>query len=189
MGIEKLTGSLVSEAQSEANEIVKTASWHVETMLKAEQAKINSLKDEAVSQVAARLEEQRNERLAWARLEAKRIIVESREDAITYSLEGFFSELKVIGKDALYKSFLKKSVAKAVNELGGKPVIHIVKGDLATLGKVNGSKIVGDLDSLGGAIVESVDGSVRIDLRLETLYELQRDNLRKEIYGRIFGKG
>jgi vacuolar-type H+-ATPase subunit E/Vma4 len=187
MGIEKLTGSLVTEAQAEATEIVKTAKWHVETMLKSEQEKIDSLKDEAKKQVEGRLEEQRNERLAWARLEAKRIIAESKEDAISYSLEGFFSELKGIRKDKLYKTFLKNGVLSAVKELGGKTKIHIVKGDSTTLGKVNGCKIISDLDSFGGAIVESEDDSVRIDLRLETLFELQRDTLRKEIYGRLFG--
>lgn len=189
MGIEKLTGSLVSEAQSEAAEIVKTAKWHVDAMLRSEYEKIGSLKEEAQARVSSRLEEQRNERLAWARLEAKRVIAEAREDAITYNLEGFFGELKGIRKDKPYKTFLKESVAQAVKELGGKVTIRIVKGDLPIISKVAGCKIVADLDALGGGIVESEDGSVRIDFRLETLFDLQRDSLRKEIHGRLFGNG
>ena len=187
MGIEKLTTSLVSEANHEAQEIVKTAQWHVDKMLKDEQSKEKGLKEEAKKEVEQRLRDQRNERIAWARLEAKRILADSKEDAISNSLELFFSLLKDIRKSAQYKSFLKKSVQDAVKELGGKPTVHIIKGDSPALGKVNGAKTVADLDCLGGAIVESSDGSVRIDLRLETLFELKRDDLRKVVYEKLFG--
>jgi len=186
MGIEKLTGSLVDEAQKESKEIVKTAQWHVEKMVKEEKAKETIYKADARSEVETRLAEQRNERLAWARLEAKRILAESKEDAISNSLEGFFSELKGIQKSAAYKAFIKKAVAEAVSEIGGKPVVHTVKGDSA-VGKISGAKLVSDLSGLGGAIVESEDSSVRIDLRLETLFDLHRDALRKEVYGKLFG--
>lgn len=189
MGVEKLTTSLVSEASKEGEEIVKTAQWHVDKMLKEEQSKEKGLKDQAEKETAAQLDEQRNERLAWARLEAKRIIAESREDAISNSLENFFSELKQVRKDKSYKDFLKKSVQDAVAQLGAKSTIHIVKADAAVLGKMNGCKIISDLDALGGAIIESEDKSVRIDIRLETLFELQRDKLRKDIYEHIFGRG
>lgn len=187
MGIEKLTTSLVSEANHEAQEIVKTAQWHVDKMLKDEQSKEKGLKDEAKKEVENRLEDQRNERIAWARLEAKRIIADSKEDAISNSLELFFSLLKEVRKTQDYKSFLKKSVQDAVKELGDKPTVHIIKGDSSVLGKMDGAKIVADLEGLGGAIVESSDGSVRIDLRLETLFDLKRDDLRKEVYEKLFG--
>jgi vacuolar-type H+-ATPase subunit E/Vma4 len=188
MGIEKLTGSLVDEAQRESREIVKTAQWHVDKMVKEEKAKESLYKADAKSQVESRLAEQKNERLAWARLEAKRILAESKEDAISNSLEGFFEELKGIQKTTIYKAFLKRAVEDALAELGGKPIVHTVKGDL-TISKIRGVKTVSDLSGLGGAIVESSDSSVRIDLRMETIFELQRDALRKEVYGKLFGRG
>jgi len=188
MGIEKLTTSLIEEANKEAAEIVKTAEWHVEQMRKDEQSKEGSLKDTAREEVKKSLNEQKNERLAWARLEAKRIIAEAKEDAISNSLEGFFSELKGIGKDAAYREFLKVSVEDAVKELGGKTIIHVRKEDAPVLGKQEGNRVATDLEGLGGAIVESEDGSVRIDLRLETHFELERDALRKEVYTKLFEK-
>ncbi len=188
MGIEKLTGSLVGEANQGAQEIVKTAQWHVDQMLKEEQSKEDELKGKASAEVKARLEAQRNERLAWARLEAKRVIAEAREDAITNNLESFFEELKNARKAAAYKSFLEKSVAEAVKELGGACTVHVAKSDAAMLGKLHDCKVVTDLEALGGAIVESEDRSVRIDLRLETLFDLGRDGLRKEVHDLLFGK-
>ncbi len=188
MGIEKLTGSLVGEANQGASEIVKAAQSHVDQMLKDEQSKEDELKGKASAEVKARLEAQRNERLAWARLEAKRIMAEAREDAITNNLEGFFDALKDARKGASYKSFLEKSVAEAAKELGGGTV-HVAKSDSAILGKLHGCQVVADLEGLGGAIVESQDRSVRIDLRLETLFELKKDGLRKDVHDMLFSKG
>ena len=189
MGIEKLTGSLVGEANQGAQEIVKTAQWHVDQMLKEEQSKEDELKARASEEVKSRLAAQRNERLAWARLEAKRIMAEAREDAITGSLEGFFDALKEARKGAAYGKFLEREVAKAAGELGGACTVHVAKSDAHLLGKLHNCKVVPDLDGLGGAIVESEDRTVRIDLRLETVFELGRDGLRKEANDRIFGKG
>lgn len=188
MGIEKLTGSLVSEANKGAQEIVNTAQWHVDQMLKEERSRENELKDRATSEVKARLEAQRNERLAWARLEAKRIMAEAREDAITINLEDFFVELKEAHKNIAYKSFVEQSVKQAVKELGGGCTIHVAKSDAALLAKLQGCKVVTNLEALGGAIVESEDRSVRIDLRLETIFELKRDDLRKRVHDRLFSK-
>jgi len=189
MGIEKLTGSLIGEANREAREIVKTAEWHVEQMLKDEKSKEEGIKERAREEVGQRLAEQRNERLAWARLEAKRIIAEAREDAITSNLEEFFASLKEARKGAAYKSFLEQSVRKAAAELGGNATVHVAKSDAASLGKLHGCKVVAGLEGLGGAVVESEDRSVRIDLRLETLFEIRRDGLRKEVHDRIFSRG
>jgi V/A-type H+-transporting ATPase subunit E len=189
MGIEKLTGSLIGEANREAQEIVKTAQWHVEQMLKEEKSKEEGIRETARAEVEQRLREQRNERLAWARLEAKRVIAEAREDAITGNLEEFFSELKEERGSAAYKSFLDQSVREAVAELGGKATIRVSKQDEKALGKPQNCKVVTDLEGLGGAIVESEDRSVRIDLRLETLFDIRRDELRKHVHEGLFGKG
>jgi len=189
MGIEQLTGSLIGEANREAEEIVKTAQWHVEQMLKEEKSKEEGIREAARAEVEQRLREQRNERLAWARLEAKRVIAEAREDAITGNLEEFFSELKEGRRSPAYRSFLDQSVRKAAAELGGRATVHVAKQDEKALGKLQNCKVVTDLEGLGGAIVESEDRSVRIDLRLETLFEIRRDELRKEVHERLFGKG
>ncbi len=189
MGIDKLTGSLIDEATREAAEIEKTAQWHVDSMLKEEKSKESGIKDKARAQVNVKLAEQKNERIAWARLEAKRIISEAKEDAISDNIEEFFNSLKDVRKSPQYKLFLAKSVSMASGELGEGLIIHIHKGEVPMLGKIEGNKVVADLEGLGGAIIESADSMVRIDMRLETLFEIKKDSLRKAIYDKVFAKG
>jgi len=187
MGIEKLKGSLLSEANEDAQKIVQSAEAHVSGMLDEERSRKAAMKKDAEKEVARLLEEQRNERIAWARLESKRVIAEAKEDAIKGVLEDFFDALKGARKTPEYKRFLGKAVLEAVSELGGDVVIHILKGEKPLIPAVKGSKVVEDLDALGGAMVETSDGKIRVDLTLETLFESKRDDVRKSIYEKLFG--
>ncbi len=185
MGIEKLKGSLVSEANEDSRKITDEAQAQVKAMQEEERARRSSLKKEAEGEVERLLAEQRGERIAWARLESKRMLSEAREDAIKDVLDDFFEALGSARKSPEYKKFLNSSVAKALEELGPGSVVRLAKGDKALL-QVK-AKIVEDLDGLGGAIVESADGKIRIDLTLETQYESKRDEIRKQVYDKLFG--
>lgn len=187
MGIEKLKGSLISEAREDAQKINAEADAQARKLLEDERSRIAGMKKEADAETERILEEQRNERIAWARLESKRILAEAREDAIKAVLEDFFGTLSTARKAPEYRKFLTKAVGKAMDELGEDSVVHVIKGDRALLGALKGAKVVEDLEGLGGALVESADGKIRIDLSLETLFETRRDDIRKQVYEKLFG--
>jgi len=188
MGIERLTSTLLMEAKTEAADIVSAAESHVEKMVEEERSKNQELSSKLEADLDKLLESQRNERIAWARLEAKRILAEAREDAIKNVLEGFFSDLKKTKKTKEYKAFMSKIMKAATEELSGSGlIVHACKGEGKLLGKSRGTKVVEDLDALGGVIVESKDGKMRVNLTLETIFESRRDELRKKISDRIFG--
>jgi vacuolar-type H+-ATPase subunit E/Vma4 len=125
--------------------------------------------------------------LAWARLESKRIIAEAREDAIKNVLEDFFELLQKAKKSKEYKKFLGNAITQAAADLGQAVTIHVLSGDKSLVPPIKGAKVVEDLDALGGAIVESADGKVIIDLTLETVFETRRDEIRKQVYEKLFG--
>ncbi|MFH1520027.1 MAG: V-type ATP synthase subunit E family protein [Candidatus Micrarchaeota archaeon] len=187
MGIEKLKGSLLSEANEDARKIIETAEAHVRSMVEEERSKVSAIKRDAKEDVEQLIEEQRNERLAWARLESRRILAEAREDAIKNVLEDFFDALKSAKKNPEYKKFISKAVAEAVAELGSDATVRVLKGERKLIPTLKNAKIIEDLDALGGAIVESNDGRIRIDLTLETLFESRRDEIRKQIDDKLFG--
>jgi vacuolar-type H+-ATPase subunit E/Vma4 len=187
MGIEKLKGSLLSEAGEDAGKILSTSEAQAKLILDEERARRAALKQEAEKAVEKTLQEQKNERIAWARLESKRIVAEAREDAIKGVLEDFFDSLGSVRKSPDYKKFLAGAVNSAVSELGSGAVIHVGKGDKALITVPKGSRVVEDLDGLGGAMVESDNGKIRVDMTLETLFESGRDSIRKKIYDNMFG--
>jgi V/A-type H+-transporting ATPase subunit E len=188
MGIEKLKGSLLAEAQEDADKIAASAQGQAKTITDEERAKCSAIRKEAEAEVERLVVEQRNERLAWARLESKRIMAESREDAIHAVLDDFFAELKTARKTQQYKKFMGTAVARAAAELGDDVTIHVVKGDKALLhASLKDATVVDDLKGLGGALIESADGKFRMDLTLESLFESSRDEIRKQVYEKLFG--
>ncbi|HSB46986.1 MAG TPA: V-type ATP synthase subunit E [Candidatus Bilamarchaeum sp.] len=187
MGIEKLKGSLLSEAGEDAGKILSESQAKAKLILDEERGKRAASKAEAEKSVEKTLAEQKNERIAWARLESKRIIAEAREDAIKSVLEEFFEELGSVRKSQEYRKFLADAAASAVAELGTGATIHVAKGDKALISAPKGAKVVEDLEGLGGAMVESDDGKIRVDMTLETLFESRRDDMRKRIYENLFG--
>ena len=170
-----------------ALKIVENAKWHVDEMVKEERKKEAEQKLRAEDEVKKVLGEQRNERLAWARLEAKRSQAEAREDAIKAALDELYDMATDIRKSKEYASYLAKTVAAAVDELGGNATVRVLKGEKKLLPKIK-VQINEDLEALGGAVVESGDGKMRVDLRLETLFETRADELRREISDEMFGK-
>lgn len=189
MGLERLTSSLLKDADEEAAKIVQAAEWHIKKMKEEERSKHTALKKEAEKEIEKILSEQKNERLAWARLEAKRINAEAREDAINSAIDAFFSSLKDLKKSKEYKNFLSKNVSAAVKELGGmKLIVRVRKDDKKLLPKLpKNCKVANNLDAFGGAVIETQDGKMKVDLTLETLLELRRDELRKMIDAQLFG--
>lgn len=190
MGIEKLTSSLLKEADDEAAKIIAAAEDHVKEMKAKERSKMTGMEKQAEQEVEKVLKDQKNERLAWARLEAKRITAEAKEDAINNAIEEIFDSLGDIRKSKEYKDFMSKSIPAAASELGSeKLTVHVLKDDKKLVPKLSKScKIETDLDALGGAILETEDGKMRADLTLETLFELKRDDLRKMISAELFEK-
>lgn len=189
MGIERLKGSLISEAQAEADKIIRLAEEQARGISEAEHSKCAAMRKEAEGEVKRLVEELHSERIAWARLESKRILAESREDAIKGVLEGFFDELEGARKSPEYKKYLAKCASAALAELGTGATIHVAKGDRARLPPLKGAKVEEDLEGLGGLLGESSDGKIRMNFTLETLFESRRDEIRKQIHGMLFGGG
>lgn len=189
MGIDTLTTSLLEEAQKKAHAIVASAQSSVEKMYGEENAKRALLLKYADEEVRHLLDETKRERIAWARLEAKRILSEAKEEVIRGVLDDFFTLLSKVRKNSAYKDFMCRSLEKAISELKSHGisdfVIYCSKDDKGMLADVK-ARIVPTLDSFGGIIAESGNGNVRIDLTLEALFETKRDELRSLVYEKLF---
>ncbi|MBI5228109.1 hypothetical protein HY988_05960 [Candidatus Micrarchaeota archaeon] len=187
MGIEKLKFSLLAEGKQEAEAIIHEAERHANEMQKEEEQKHAAAVVELEKEIEKTLQERRNEKVAWARLEAKRITAEAKEDAVANAIEEFFSALEKMRKGNEYKKFMKNAAERIGSELEGNLVLHVVKGEKGLLPKVKNAEIKEDLEGLGGILAESSDGKRRLNLTIETLFEAKRDDIRRRIYDKMFG--
>ncbi|VVB98244.1 V-type ATP synthase subunit E [uncultured archaeon] len=182
--LKEIKGTILKDAKSDGEAALRKA----EDDLEAELAKV---KGEGEARVAAAEREaaelvgnERRERLSWAKLEGKRVIAEAKEDAVRNAFDSLIDRVKAYAGTRQYAEKMKAKISSAAREVGGKAVIHVRKGEKAISG--NGAEVRKDADIIGGAIVESKDGKLRIDLSLEALLDAERDTLRKAVYERMF---
>lgn len=138
----------------------------------------------ALQEAKTLIENEKRERLSWAKLESKRILSDAKEDAVNTVFDTLLEKMNSYTTTQQYVNKMKQMISSAVNELGGSVVVRVKNGEKRFA--IPCAKIVGDADIIGGAIVESKDGKIRINLCLEELLNLQKDALRKEIYKRMF---
>lgn len=188
MTMNKLISSLVSDAKKEAEGAIKSAESEVDKLVSEEKAKRAILLKNAEEECSRILSDQKRERVAWARLEARRLAAEAKEDSIKSVLDEMYGMLSDLRKTSEYADFMKAAVSKASDELGSgdELVLHVAKGDRKYASKFKG-KVFEDLDSVGGLMVERADGKVCVNFTLESMLETRKDELRKKIYEKLFG--
>lgn len=186
MGLEQLTATILDEAKKESASAVSAADAERRKMLGEAKAAAEKARMDAEAKTAEFVESQRRERIAWARIEAKRAINEARESVVDGAIDDVFTEMRAFPKSREYPKFLNALVAHGLKELGNpNAVVHVRKEDKKHL-KNGKHSVKDDLDEWGGCIVKSGDGSVRIDLTFAALLELKRESLRKMLYEALF---
>ncbi len=163
----KRAEAIVSEAKKEANKIINERKKYWEKRL-----------NEAEEKAKKEAEEMGNERIAWAKLEAKRIKARAFEKVVEKAIEDV---IKVFKKKANTKEFaeLIKKVASEIKKEAGDIVIRLPKDSSID---IKGFKVKKDLDSVAGFVVESKDGKVVYSYTVEDMIDLYRDEIRRIVY-------
>ena len=182
---------ILSEAQKEAEKI------------KAEARKRAEARAEWIlrkAQTQAETEKQRI--IANARLEVRKKRLEIQEALIREVIDALRERLAELPEDE-YFPMLVDLTAKAIEELGAEKVI--LKSNARTLGLIRdrfdefkgalseklGREVsieLGDeVQTIGGVVVETPDGSVRVDNTFEARIERFEGELRAEIAKALFG--
>ncbi|MBD3390192.1 hypothetical protein GF415_04555 [Candidatus Micrarchaeota archaeon] len=187
MGIGHLTANILAEARKEAKAITGEAEAEKKQVVKEARQKAKERLAAAEKNAEEFVESQRRERIAWAKLEAKKMEGEARESVISDAMDGLYKKLSEFRKGNRYPGFLKERVHEAMGEIQvDNHLVRICKGDK---GHLKGMKadIQEDLSGMGGAIVSSPNGNVRVDCTLSSLFEEKREFLRKKLYESLFG--
>lgn len=187
MTLKNLREALLNEAQQEANASLKKADEEAQGVVNEEKRQGIERKKQVKEQIEKSLTTYHQERLAWAQLEARRILAEAKEDTIKAAIDDLYTELEK-KKGSVYAGFLNKRIEQGLKELGEGAVVRISSSDRSKVKIRKKAKIKTDLkNDERGAIVESKDGKIRFNGTLEARLELLHEGLRKKIYEKLFG--
>ena len=186
MGFEELISELHKQAEAEGKKLIAAAEQSAgrtqeEARGKSEET-VRAAKKEATSYV----KQESSERITSARLSAKKVVGEARDEAVGACLKQVWHQFK---SDSLrkgsYPSLLARLMADGLRELGGSEATVYVRDEDRPL--VSGYRLAKlPSEYSGGAMLESANGKIRVNKTLEEMFAQKKGALRKAIYDRLF---
>ncbi len=189
MGLEELRSEILRRTSEEVKRLEAEAKQEEEKILGEADAERKRELDAAKADAAQAARDERNERLAAARLGAMRMRAEAKEEALENALGKILAEFEGIRGGDAYPALLKRLIEQGVREIGKDAVVQVNSEDQKFAKQWKFKMDPQPADIAGGAIISSKDGRVTIRSTLHELFEQQRDLARKEAYAELFGKG
>lgn len=156
--------------------------------LAAEEARINSERDRRVDSIRAESTKQtelevareRAQRLARAKLEARKKLFEAKERRMAHRLTEARTVLADFTETAEYPPILKRLYAFAVDQLGKQVRVRGRAEDAPRLKTIAGKSFVATPEPItGGLIAETPDGARRVNLSFDELLRLRENEVRE----------
>jgi V/A-type H+-transporting ATPase subunit E len=189
MSLDTVVEDIRDEARARAEEIRAEADSEAEEILAEARADADEIREEREQEVERTIEQEREQKLSSAKLEAKQSRLEAKRDILQdvhADVETAIAELED-GREELTRALLDDAAA----EFDEDDVAVYGRADdqdllESILEEYDGFEYAGEYECLGGVVAESENSRVRVKNTFDSiLEEVWEDNLR-EISERLF---
>ncbi len=172
----------------------KTAS-EVARLEKEGEEEAKRIREQAHEEAKAILHDAREEAVAFAskeqtqvsaaKLKAKRLVQDARFQLVEEAVEELKERLADrVNKKGEYQKLLEKLIRQGLQEAGGKGKLLVRKEDVPFAKKFG--SVGPPIDTLGGVVVVSADGGVKISNTFEALLEEKGEVFRQKAFELLF---
>jgi len=190
-GVTRINQKIMKEAIAEANKIVSEAKEKAAETMREETEKTDVEKNiiQEDGKKCAKREEQRI--LSSASLEAHNLMLESRDKLIHTAISKAETQMKKMSRDntGQYKKALKAMAEEGIIAIGEDSTLHFNTENTAPgkeIAKELGVKTGDVKEIIGGVIVESSSGELRIDNSIERIMERESEKIRGKVAEILF---
>lgn len=175
---------LVQEIRSRSDAEIREANEKIEAerrRLEEDRARrLAAIEEESEKQTELEVARLRAQKRAGAKLQARKLLYETREKRMTQSLEETRAMLREYAESPEYKAVLERMHEFALQELGKGLRISGRKEDASLLRGVAGKNFdPTPAPILGGVIAATADGARRLNLSFDELLRLREDRVRE----------
>ena len=184
MGLEEVVEEILNNAKQKADKIKTNAKKESRNILSNTEREIKALRQKWAAENRKLEEEIRRKRLAAAKLEASKLIMNTKKEIIEDVMKGLIERLKNLerrDKDKLVSSLAR--IAKSEIEVA---TVYCNKDELELIEKHFKGVRIKPIECEGGFIAENEDGTVSVDMRYATLLEKVKKDIIREIGSKLF---
>jgi V/A-type H+/Na+-transporting ATPase subunit E len=180
MPLEQLVEEIRRRGEAELAKIADEKSKSTAEIAGQRDQRLASLREENDRQIASDVARERTQKLAAAKLRARKLVFEAREARLEKSVAETRTLLSEYTGSDEYPAVLKRMFAVATTTLGKQVQVSGRSEDAAALSKVAGKSFDPKPQPiLGGLVAETPDGSRRLNLSFDELLRLHEDQVRE----------
>ena len=185
MALDNVRKDIIESAKAQAAEQMQAAQKEAAAVLADAEAKISEMRKREGKKLEEALEHLRRQELSSAELESKKIVLAKQKEILNRAFQESLAALED-SKPATKKQYYAMMV-EATKGLLDEPKIYCPMGEKARLKDVKAHSIVEDEGITGGLVLESQDGSVRVDMQFSTILQSAWDKELKSLSDILVG--
>lgn len=194
MSLETVVEDIREEAREEAAAIRDEGEARAEEIVSEAEADAERVHEEAEREAERQIEREREQAVSSAKLEAKQERLEARRDALQQVREAV--EERVASTEGERRAELTRALlANAAEEFDDADTVSVYcRADDETLveelaDEFDGVALAGEVDCLGGVVVESESSRVRVDNTFDSVLDDIWEDSLKDVSDRLFPDG
>lgn len=184
MSLDKLVDEIRARVDAEIAQERARTDAEAQRVASERDREVDGIRQEGARRTEREIEQERAQKLASARLQARKLVYEAREREMERSLADTRRLLEQFTRTKEYAQVLRHMHHAATAELGTSIRISGRKEDQALLESVGGKSYAKTpLPILGGLVAETSNGARRLDLSFDELMRLREDKVRAVLVG------
>jgi vacuolar-type H+-ATPase subunit E/Vma4 len=193
MPIDDLLQSVEVNAKERMQEILNRAKSESEDIIKEAKSREEAIRKKHLDNAKKAVDFERIKTITALKEEQKMRINRAKDEIFKQAFQEAHRKLLLMRNDPAYEMILRALAKEALNEMEGKEIIvHIDPRDEPLIRKILNelkvnSKIVTDLDSSGGLMIQSSDGTFTVHNTFESRLERAKELIRSDIFSILYG--
>ena len=180
MSLESLVDEIRRRGEADLAAVTAARAAELAKIAAERDRRLEELRSENARATESEVARERAQRLAAAKLQARKLLYEAREKRLTSAVAETRALLSDYTRSAQYPAVLKRMVAVAIDALGKQLRISGRAEDATLLQKAAGKSFDSTPQPiLGGLVAETPDGSRRLNLSFDELLRLREDRVRE----------
>ncbi len=185
MALDSVRKDILESAEAQADEQMRVARDEAAAILAEADQTISEMREKEGKRLEEALERLRRQELSSAELESKKIVLARQKEILNRAFQESLSALEA--SNAATKKRHYAAMVKATEDFFDKPKIFCPLGEKDRLKELKAHSVSEDGSIAGGLILESQDGSMRVDMQYETVLRTIWDEKLKELSDILFG--
>ncbi len=183
MGLETVVNDVMDAAQAEVSKMDSEANAEVSLILEEARQNAKKIMGERLAKAEDDIKKIRQQELSSANLEVKRTLLNARKELLD---KVYVQSVDVISNLSPEKNeeFLKVLISKY--ETNGTKIYSNTESE-KLVKKLSSLEYAGNIDCIGGVIIENEDGTVKLDYTYDVILKSVNEQLLKKTSDTLFG--